>query len=108
MHVDDPLIRTCSDDDQDWVHSMLDKHFDTKGMRKLTVDSPLDYLSIRIMLREDGKITMDNKDKIEVFLKQHGMPECNPMSTPLTKEMLLEVAQSGRSNPHGRNWKETL
>ena len=97
MHVDDPLIRTCSDDDQAWVHSMLDKHFDTKGIRKLTVDNPLDYLSIRIMLHGDGMITMDNKDKIDVFLKQHGMLECNPVSTPLTKDMLLEVAKGDQT-----------
>ena len=86
MHVDGPLIRTCSDEDRQWMHKMLDEHFDTKGISKLTVGSPLDYLSIRIMLHEDGE------DKIKVFLKQHGMLDCNPVSTPLTKEVLLEVA----------------
>ena len=39
---------------------MLDKRFDTKGIRQLTVDNPLDYLSIRIILHRDGTITMDN------------------------------------------------
>ena len=40
---------------------------------------------------------MDNKDKIGVFLKQHGMLECNPVSTPLTKDMLLEVAKGDQT-----------
>ena len=33
----------------------MDKRFDTKGIRRLTVDSPLDYLSIRIVMHNDGK-----------------------------------------------------
>jgi len=92
MHVDDPLIRTNSKEGQEWMHSMLDKRFDTKGIRRLTVDSPLDYLSIRIMMHNDGKITLDNHDKIEGFLKQHGMDKCNPVSNPLTKQMLQDCA----------------
>ena len=92
MHVDDPLVVTCSDEDQEWLHMMLDKMFDTKGIRRLTVDNPLDYLSIRIMLHSDGTITMDNKEKIEGFLKYWGMENCNPVSHPLTKKMLLDLA----------------
>ena len=32
MHVDGPLVVTCSDEDQEWLHNvmMLDKMFDTK------------------------------------------------------------------------------
>lgn len=105
MHVDDPLIRTRTQADQDWIHSMLDKRFDTKGIRRLTVDSPLDYLSIRIMLHDDGKITMDNHDKIEAFLKTHGMLECNPVTTPLTKQMLLDT-ELGDQTPMDEDAKE--
>ena len=44
------------------------------------------------MLHSDGTITMDNKEKIEGFLKYWGMENCNPVSHPLTKKMLLDLA----------------
>ena len=109
MHIDDPLIGTCSDEDQQWMHSMLDGHFDTKSHQEITCGLPPGLsLNIRIMLHEDGKITMDNKDKIEVFLKQHGMPGCNPVVTPLTKEILLEVALGDQTAMDVADSKETL
>ena len=91
IHVDDPLIMTKSKEDEDWFHSKIREHYDCKETKRLAVGSPIDYLSVRIQLHPDGSLTLDNKEKIEQFLKDHGMESCNPVRVPLTKQMLMEM-----------------
>lgn len=86
--VDDPIIISKTEEAETWFHTELAKKYDTKGKNMLTASNPIDYLSIRLQLRDDGTLTLDNKAKINVFLQEQGMGQCNISKTPLTKQAL--------------------
>ena len=79
LHVDDPLIMTKSKEDEDWFHAKLRELYDVKEIKRLSVGTPIDYLSVKIQLHLDGSITLDNRDKICGFLEQQGMRDCKPV-----------------------------
>ena len=92
-HVDDPLIMTRSGEDEDWTHVTIEKEFDTKGRRLLTRDTVIDFLSMRLSLDKEGEVCVDNKDKIEAFLEQEGLSDCNPTALPITDVIVKAIAE---------------
>ena len=98
-HVDDPFIvcrgkdKATSLENEEWIHTMLEKRFDTKGRQKLTPDNSLDYLSMRVSMDKSGKVYLDNEVKIDKWLKEANMENCKPSSVPLTHDILKEMGQ---------------
>lgn len=90
-HVDDPLALTRIKQHKEWFYSKLEKDFDTKGNQTLTEDNPLDYLSIRISLDSKGNISLDNQVKIQPYLQEKGLLDCNPTRVPLQKATLQQI-----------------
>ena len=88
----DGLIIVCKIEEAvTWFHTQIPAKYDTKGINRLTPSNPIDYLSIRITLRDDVTLTLDNEAKINVFLTEQGMAQCNETKTPLTRESLLAM-----------------
>ena len=83
-HVDDPFIKCKNLAGQEWIHKQLQSKFDTKGAAYLTPGSSLDYLSIRVTLHTNGDLTLDNQLKIEKYLEEHDLTNCNPAAGPIT------------------------
>ena len=50
--------------------------------------------SIRISLSAAGDIRLDNQIKIEGYLEEKGLLECNPTQQPITKNILEELYQN--------------
>ena len=86
--MDDPIIICNTEEGEAWFHAKISDKHDTKGINRLTPSNPIDYLSIRITLRDDGTLTLDNEAKINIFLAEQGMGQCNESKTPLTREAL--------------------
>ena len=69
-HVDDPLIKSVTDEGMDWFHTDINRMFDTKGRNMLTIQMALDHLSIRISLDKLFNIRLDNEVKIQCYLQE--------------------------------------
>ena len=93
-HVDDPFIKCKDLAGQTWIHDQLQSKFDTKGAAYLTPGTSLDYLSIRVTLHMNGDLTLDNQLKIEKYLDEHNLTQCNPTAEPLTKHILKEIGDN--------------
>ena len=65
--------------------------FDTKGCNYLRPGSDLDYLSMRISTNEAGDIMLDNQLKIEKYLNDMGLTECNPTQEPIHKDWVKKI-----------------
>ena len=97
MHVDDPFIvcrgndKTVSKENEEWIHAMLEKRFDTKGRHVLTPEDPIDYLSMRVSINHDDEVFIDNEEKIKKYLEANGMENCKPAKYPLDKVLLREM-----------------
>ena len=90
-HVDDPLIKSVTDEGMDWFHTNINRMFDTKGRKVLTIQMALDYLSIRISLDKLFNIRLDNEVKIQCYLQELGLADCNPGNEPITKSTVIEL-----------------
>ena len=90
-HVDDPFIKCKTLAGQEWIHKQLQSKFDTKGAAYLTPGSSLDYLSIRVTLHTNGDLTLDNQLKIEKYLEEHDLTNCNPAAEPITKNIIKKI-----------------
>jgi hypothetical protein len=90
-HVDDPLALTRIKQHKEWFYDKLEKDFDIKGNQTLTEANPLDYLSIRISLDSKGNIRLDNQAKIQIYLEEKGLTECNPTNVPIQKTLLQQI-----------------
>ena len=92
VHVDDPLVISPTITESKWAHDFMDENFDTNGTSILAVGAPIDYLSMKIELMENGDITLTNKDKAMKFLEEAGEQDCIPTKKPpLTKLQLQEA-----------------
>ncbi len=92
VHVDDPLVISPTSTESKWTHDFMDENFDTNGTSILAVGAPIDYLSMKIELMENGDITLTNKDKAMKFLEEAGEQDCIPTKKPpLTKLQLQEA-----------------
>lgn len=70
------------------IHDALSERFKTKGVRRLTSETPIDYLSM-IVGTDDGESIYIQTDKFnEKILKTYDMVGCNPTTMPVTKELL--------------------
>ena len=65
--------------------------FDIKGYNTLTEESALDYLSIKISMSSNLDIRLDNQTKIEGYLAEQGLTDCNPTKQPILKSTLEEI-----------------
>ena len=96
-HVDDPFIvcrgesKEVSKANEEWVHNMLEKRFDTKGRHMLTPEDPIDYLSMRISINDKHQVFIDNAEKIKKYLELEGLENVNPAQYPLDKVILQEM-----------------
>ena len=82
-HVDDPLVKTVSEEETEWFHEQLNRLFQMKEKKVLSNTEPMDWCSIRISLNEDGEVRLDNQLKIEEYGKIHGLQDCKPVSSPI-------------------------
>jgi len=108
--VDDPIIICKTEEGEAWFHAKISDKYDTKGINRLTPSNPIDYLSIRITLRDDGTLTLDNEAKINTFLTEQGMAQCNESKTPLTRESLraMHMDQEITANKQGIKRYQTV
>jgi len=93
-HVDDPLVKSRCEENRKWFHENINRMFDTKGEKVLSLKQAMDYLSIRITLDEVGDIKLDNEIKIQSYLEELGLTDCNPVNEPITKEIIQRLAQN--------------
>ena len=96
-HVDDPLVLTKNAENKIEFWEELSKSFDIKGYKTLTEMVPLDYLSIRISLSSEGDIRLDNQIKIESYLAEKGLMECNPAKQPIMKSTIEEIYKNKKA-----------
>ena len=90
-HVDDPLVKSRGTENREWFHNNINKLFDTKGSKLLSVGQPLDYLSMRISMNSNGDISLDNSIKIEAYLQELGLGQANPVKEPISKAIVKLV-----------------
>ena len=93
-HVDDPLVKTVAAEKRVEFYKELNKHFQTKGVKVLSPEQALDYLSMRISMGADGSIRIDNEIKIDGYLRDKGMTGCNPVATPIDKNLVNKLYKS--------------
>ena len=86
--MDDPIIVCKTEEAETRFHAQVSAKYDTKGINRLAPSNPIDYLSIRITLRDDGTLALANEAKINGILTEQGMAQCNETKTPLTRESL--------------------
>jgi len=91
VHVDDPLVKSSSEENKIWFHKTIEELFDTKGMRELEIGHDLDYLSIRISMTPEQDIMLDNQAKIEQYLEEKGLSDCNAGLHPIDRTMVIEM-----------------
>ena len=108
--VDDHIIICKTEEAEAWFHAQISAKYDTKGINRLTPSNPIDYLSIRITLRDDGTLTLDNEAKINIFLTEQGMGQCNESKTPLTREALraMHMGPETTANKQGIKRFQTI
>ena len=82
VHVDDPIVLSMDEEGFKSVHDFLDDQFDTKGRKRLTVDNPIDYLSMELTLTEDFDILITNQAKCIKLLEDAGKSDIIPTTMP--------------------------
>ena len=94
IFVDDPLTSAPGEDNHEWFHKFMSEEFDIKGVDRLTPDTPVDYLSMKISMDPSGTIYLTNEDKIDLFLQESGFEDIEPTKyPPLTKAKLKTAYQ---------------
>ena len=96
-HVDDPLIKARGAEARDWFHEEFNKLFECKGQQNLVEGKSLDYLSMNITITKEGDIQVDNKTKIEGYLEEMGLQDCNPAKEPMRKDLLNIIAENKKA-----------
>ena len=48
---------------------------------------------MRLSLDKEGEVCVDNKDKIEAFLEQEELNDCNPTALPITDAIVKAIAE---------------
>ena len=94
VHLDGPLVISPNIEASNKTHEFMDKHFDTNGTSILAVESPIDYLSMKITLMENGDITLTNRDNAMKFLEKAGQQDCLPTTKPPLTKLLLQEAMA--------------
>ena len=97
-HVDDPLVLTKNAEEKVTFWEELSKIFDIKGYNTLTEESALDYLSIKISMSSNLDIRLDNQTKIEGYLAEQGLTDCNPTKQPILKSTLEEIYKNKQAD----------
>ena len=92
--VDDPLSKSKGQVSLEWYHSTLEELFDTKGRKVLTPGSNIDYLSMTLALHDNGDLTLDNEIKIDKYLDEKGLTDCNPAKMPIDRTILKMLGQN--------------
>ena len=94
IFVDDPLTSAPGEDNHEWFHKFMNDEFDIKGVDRLTPDTPVDYLSMKIHMDPAGTIYMTNEAKIDLFLQESGFEDIEPTRyPPITKAKLKTAYQ---------------
>ena len=94
IFVDDPLTCAPGEDQHEWFHKFMEEEFDIKGRDRLTPDTSVDYLSMKISMEPSGDLYITNEDKIDLFLQESGFEDIEPSKyTPLTKAKLKAAYQ---------------
>ena len=81
LYVDD-VFMDGSEDDINWLLDLINNRFKCKDPEWLTIDSPLDYLGMEIILSKDY-IYLSMEKYIERTLKTLGLEGEKPKSTPI-------------------------
>ena len=94
IFVDDPLTCAPGEEQHEWFHKFMEEEFDIKGRDRLTPDTSVDYLSMKISMEPSGDLYITNEDKIDLFLQESGFEDIEPSKyTPLTKAKLKAAYQ---------------
>ena len=73
----------------------MNDEFDIKGVDRLTPDTLVDYLNMKIHMDPAGTIYMTNEAKIDLFLQESGFEDIEPTRyPPLTKTCLLYTSDA--------------
>jgi len=89
--VDDPLTKVGNRGDLEWYDAEVQKRFETRGREELQVGKPLSYLNMRMRTDKNGFLYIDNEKKIQEYLEAEGMQDCNPVSVPITKDLIKNI-----------------
>ena len=91
VHVDDPIVRTSSEEEESWFFETLEKHFRTKGMSRLKPGNDLDYLSMIIRTNTRGDVWLGNDVKIQEVLLKYEMDKAKGDWGGVTTQDIDEV-----------------
>ena len=101
VHVDDPLVRTTSEEDEDWFYTELAKRLKIKDPTRLDEDNELDYLSLSIRMNQKGNVYLSNQgtctETVTVMTKDPQMQ--GKLGVPSSAD--LEAVHSQIPKEHG-------
>ena len=76
--VASPLTCAPGEEQHEWFHKFMEEEFDIKGRDRLTPDTSVDYLSMKISMEPSGDLYITNEDKIDLFLQESGFEDIEP------------------------------
>ena len=102
LWVDDPWMKCPLDKktgealEMHRLHKQLSDKFKMRNFQRLEPGKPLTYIGMRLSAPNDGsgRIMIDSAEYIQELLEGQGMTDCNPVKTPMGRQVLKEAASS--------------
>jgi len=104
VYVDDFLISARSPDDTEWLHTELNKHWDTRDLGPAKR-----FLGIDIYRPDPtGPVFINQGVYIRQILHEFGMEDCNPVKTPLDISIKLHKRYENEPQTNAEEYRKMV
>ncbi|KFD60150.1 hypothetical protein M514_27678 [Trichuris suis] len=103
LYVDDLLVAGSSEKLTRKVGEQVNAHFQTKDLGGV-----VHYLGIEVKREEDGSFLLCQKGKIAEMLKEHGMLEPKPATTPMETGYLNSLLDKSKTLPNNKRYRQAI
>lgn len=103
IYVDDLLVAATTEQLTESVGVQLDYYFNTKDLGGVA-----HYLGINVERESDGSFLIHQRQKVIQMLKEYGMADCRPASTPMETGFPAMNAEDSPQLPNNNKYRQAI